>query len=211
MGKIISEPGYVNIVNTGYKSTNYWVISAGSSRMLVDLGWPGTMGMMRANLDRMDIKIDEIRYCMATHYHMDHAGLAQELKSAGVSLLVLDGQIPAIKHMNFWASRRFDFKKITLHDNTTISFGESRSRLEMIGLTGEILYTPGHTDDSVSLLLDDGSIFTGDLTQPQLAVDENRRKVLSSWLLLREHGAKMVYPGHGPVYPLKSISEKLHL
>ena len=69
----------ITIVNVGYRSTNYWVVSAGTSRFLVDLGWPGTMGRMRANLRRMDIPLDEIRYGLATHYHIDHAGLAQEL------------------------------------------------------------------------------------------------------------------------------------
>lgn len=29
----------VIIVNVGYRSTNYWVVSAGRSRLLVDLGW----------------------------------------------------------------------------------------------------------------------------------------------------------------------------
>ena len=68
------------IVNVGYRSTNYWVVSAGNSRLLVDLGWPGTMPAMRANLDRMGVPLDQIRYAVATHYHMDHAGLAQEFK-----------------------------------------------------------------------------------------------------------------------------------
>ena len=44
----------ITIVNVGYRSTNYWVVSAGRSRLLVDLGWPGTMGRMRAALKRMD-------------------------------------------------------------------------------------------------------------------------------------------------------------
>lgn len=86
----------VTIVNAGYRSTNYWVVSAGSSRLLVDMGWPGTMGTLRANLNRLDVPRREIRYSLATHYHLDHAGLAQELKQAGVPLLVLDVQVPAI-------------------------------------------------------------------------------------------------------------------
>jgi ribonuclease/clavin/mitogillin len=39
----MSKSAYVTIVNVGYRSTNYWVVSAGTSRLLVDLGWPGTM------------------------------------------------------------------------------------------------------------------------------------------------------------------------
>ncbi len=73
----------VTIVNVGYHSTNFWVVSAGTARLLVDLGWPGTMGTMRANLQRMGVPLGEIRYGLATHYHPDHAGLAEELKRAG--------------------------------------------------------------------------------------------------------------------------------
>ena len=78
--------------------------------------------------------------------------------------------------------------------------------LEKIGIPGQILHTPGHSDDSVSLLLDDGSVFTGDLTAPQYIGLENPDVVNASWRLLCDHGAKHVYPGHGPV---RDISEYL--
>ena len=38
------------------------------------------IGPMLANLKRKDIPLSEIRYGVATHYHIDHAGSAQELK-----------------------------------------------------------------------------------------------------------------------------------
>lgn len=188
------------ILNVGYRSTNYWVISAGSSRLLVDLGWPGTMGTMRANLERMGVPLSEIKYGLATHYHIDHAGLAQELKQAGVSLLVLEAQVTAIPLVKSWTKPADRFLDITTHDNVTISFSESRIVLSRMGIEGEILHTPGHSDDSVSLLLDDGSVFTGDLTPPALiGEDEAGAAAAASWRLLRERGAARVYPGHGPV------------
>jgi glyoxylase-like metal-dependent hydrolase (beta-lactamase superfamily II) len=70
---------------SGTARPNYWVVSAGTSRLLIDLGYPGTMGMMRANLRRCGVPLQEIQYGLATHYHIDHAGLAQELKQAGIS------------------------------------------------------------------------------------------------------------------------------
>ncbi|MBL8961068.1 MAG: MBL fold metallo-hydrolase, partial [Gemmatimonadetes bacterium] len=72
------------IVNVGYRSTNFWVVSAGTSRLLVDLGWPGMVQPLLANLARMDIPLQEIRYGLATHYHIDHAGAAQDLKQRGM-------------------------------------------------------------------------------------------------------------------------------
>ena len=196
----------VNVVNIGYRSTNYWVISAGTSRLLIDLGWPGSMGMMRANLERKDVPIEEIRYGLATHYHIDHAGVAQELKLAGVPLLVLDVQVSAIPLMKTWTKPQDHYLEITMDDNLVISCDESRALLESIGIAGEILHTPGHSDDSVSLLLDDGSVFTGDLTAPQYIGLENPEIVKRSWRLLRERGAKRVYPGHGPVRPMDDFS-----
>jgi len=187
------------IVNVGYRSTNYWVVSAGNSRLLVDIGWPGTMGTMRAGLDRMGVPLNELRYALATHYHIDHAGLAQEFKRAGIPLLVLETQIAAIPLMRRHVKPQDNYLEITLTDNATISFGESRALLAKIGIAGEILSTPGHSDDSVSLLLDDGSVFTGDLTPLALAVDEDKAAVATSWQLLRERGARRVYPGHGPI------------
>jgi len=187
----------LTIVNVGYRSTNYWVVGAGQSRLLVDIGWPGTMGQMRATLKRMDVPLGEIRYTVATHYHIDHAGLAQELKREGVSLLVLPVQVDAIPLMKRFTKPADRYVEITARDNVTISFEESRKLLNGIGIAGEILHTPGHSDDSVSLLLDDGSVFTGDLP-PEAGAWDNP-VALATWRMLREHGATRVYPAHGPI------------
>jgi glyoxylase-like metal-dependent hydrolase (beta-lactamase superfamily II) len=200
----MSEPAQITIVNIGYLSTNYWVVSAGSMRLLVDLGYPGTMGTLRARLNQMDIPLKEIRYALATHYHIDHAGLAQELKMAGVPLLVLETQKAAIPLMKQFTKPQDHYIDISLDGNVNISFPESRAVLERIGIPGEILPTPGHSDDSVSLLLDDGSVFTGDLTPLEHAWGEAGEVVKASWHLLKERGAKRIYPGHGPTRPLST-------
>jgi len=192
------EHSPITIVNVGYISTNYWVVSAGKSRLLVDLGWPGTLGSMRGRLKQMDIPLKEIHFALATHYHIDHAGLAQELKMEGVGLLVMETQVAAIPLMTQFTKPKDHYMDISLDGNVTIPFSESRTLLSNMGIPGDILLTPGHSDDSVSLLLDDGSAFTGDLTPLEAAFGEAGDLVKASWRLLRERGAKRVYPGHGP-------------
>ena len=119
----------VTIVNVGYRSTNYWVVSAGRSRLLVDIGWPGTLGAMKANLKRMDIPLREIRYAVATHYHIDHAGLAEELKREGVPLLVLEVQVDAIPEMKKWTKPADHYINITAEGNVVIACAQSRDLL----------------------------------------------------------------------------------
>lgn len=196
----------VTVVNVGYRSTNFWVVSVGTTRLLVDMGWPGTMGTMRANLQRAGVPLSEIRYGLATHYHPDHAGLAQELKIAGVPLLMMDVQVPLAPALAGLVKPTDSYVPVTMHDNVNVSCEESRSLLKQIGFSGEITHTPGHSDDSVSLLLDDGSVFTGDLTPPFLAADEDQATVVrSSWQRLKELGAARIYPGHGPIRPMGAL------
>ena len=187
------------IVNVGYLSTNYWVVSAGRSRLLVDLGYPGTMGTMRAMLKQMDIPLQEICFALATHYHIDHAGLAQELKQVCVRLIVLETQVNAIPLMKQFTKPRDHYVEISLEGNLIIPASESRAVLTQVGIQGEILPTPGHSDDSVSLLLNDGSVFTGDLTPLENAWGKPGELVKASWHLLMARGAKLVYPGHGGI------------
>jgi ribonuclease/clavin/mitogillin len=192
----------LTIVDVGYRSTHYWVISAGTTRLLVDIGWPGTLGSMKANLERMGIPMEEIHYALATHYHMDHAGLGEELKHLGVSLLVIDLQVDAIPIMKTWMKPEDKYVEITAEGNVVISCDDSRQLLDQIGIPGEIVHTPGHSDDSVSLLLDNGKVFTGDL--PAEAYCWDNPAALESWRRLRELGAQTIYPAHGPIRPIDS-------
>ena len=124
------------------------------------------MGTMRANLNRADIPLAEIQYGLATHYHIDHAGLAQELKDVGVPLLMIDVQVPFVHLMKRHIKNLDRFTEMSLEGNVIISVSDSRTLLHRVDSGGEILHTPGHSEDSVSLLLDDGRVFTGDLTDP---------------------------------------------
>lgn len=197
------------IVSVSFRSTNYYVISAGATRLMVDLGWPGMLGGLKAELQRKGIALGDLTHGFATHYHIDHAGLAQELKAAGMRLIVTPEQLLAVPLMKQWTKPQDRFVDIRLDDTltTVVPLIDSRAYLQSLGLAGQLVHTPGHSDDSVSLLLDDGSVFTGDLTPPMLATEEAAETVAQSWWTLRERGAKTVYPGHGPVRQMWGINE----
>src|ERR1044071_3212744 len=187
-----------SIGNVGYASTNYYVLGQSTTRLLVDVGWPGTLPMLRANLKRKDIPLEHIGFLLATHYHPDHAGLTQELKALGIKLLVMDVQEAAIPLLKTHMKPSNNYEDITLHDNLRVRLAESRRFLAGIGLDGEIVHSPGHSDDSVTRVLAEGAAFPGDLTARGRATEAARETVLRSWEAIRALGASQVYPGHGP-------------
>ena len=189
----------LSIVNVGYRSTNFWVLSVGTSRLLVDLGWMGMFAALEAELKRKDIPLNEITHGFATHFHGDHAGAAQDLKNQGMRLFVTPEQVPHIISMQQWMKPADNYTEIRIDDNVVVPITESRTYLKTLGFDGQFVHTPGHSDDSVSLLLDSSEVFTGDLTHPQFITEEEASVTLKSWATLRELGAKMVYAGHGPV------------
>lgn len=195
----------LSIVNVGYKSTNFWVVSAGRSRLLVDLGWYGMFGALEKELTRKDIPVNEITHGLATHYHLDHAGAAQDLKNRGMRLIVIEEQVPFIPLTKRHVKPGESFTDIRLDDNLVVSCAESRVLLRSLGIAGQIVHTPGHSDDSVSLLLDTGEVFTGDLTHPMFITDDEAAVTNRSWQTVRDLGAKMVYAGHGPVRPIVPV------
>lgn len=191
----------MNIVNVGYDSTNYYVLGPDPARLLVDVGMPGTLPKLLANLRRKDIPLQAIRYLLVSHYHPDHAGLAQELKARGVRLIVLDSQHPAVPLLKTYVKPDSRYVDITLDDNVNVTADGSRAFLRGLGIAGEIVSTPGHSDDSVTLVLDGGAAFTGDLPSPAFAQDATRAAVARSWDRLRALNVTRVYPGHGPARP----------
>lgn len=189
----------LNIVNVGYDSTNYYVIETAATKLLVDIGFPDTLPKLSHALKRTGIALTAIAYLLITHYHPDHAGLAQELKHQGVKLIVLEPQVAAIPQLKRHIKPQYHYQELTLDDNVTISLVQSRAFLRGIGIDGEVIATPGHSDDSVTLILDAGMAFVGDLPPPQMITDETLKR---SWDAIRAHQIHTVYPGHGPVYQL---------
>ena len=195
----------VSIVNVGYRSTNFWVVSTRASRLLIDLGWPGMFGALEAELRRKGVPLAEISHGFATHFHLDHAGAAQDLKNRGMQLIVTPEQVPFIGGMKRFVKQTAPFTDIRLTDNVVVAIADSRAFLANLGLSGEFVHTPGHSDDSVSVLLDSGDVFTGDLTHPAFITEAEADVTNASWRSLRARGATTVYAGHGPVRPFPEL------
>jgi len=191
----------LNIVNVGYDSTNYYVIETAKAKLLIDIGWPGTLPKLLHRLKRIGMSLSDITHLLITHYHPDHAGLAQELKQKGVKLIVLENQVAAIPELKQYIKPEYNYLDIAPNDNIHVHTTESRLFLRSLGIDGEIIITPGHSDDSITLILDTGIAFTGDLPPVSIA-KYLPPPIQRCWEQIRAHNVHVAYPGHGPVQQL---------
>jgi endoribonuclease LACTB2 len=189
----------MNILNVGYESTNYYVLTDRRPILLIDVGWSNTLPKLQHHCKRYNIALTDIPYLLITHYHPDHAGLAEELKQLGMHLILMETQVDAVPLLKTYMKPEHEYIEIDVSDTIRLSLQASRAFLAGIGIAGEIIGTPGHSDDSVTLILDEGAAFTGDLPHPMMAADDT---TLASWAKIRALNAKQIYPGHGPVRPM---------
>jgi glyoxylase-like metal-dependent hydrolase (beta-lactamase superfamily II) len=86
------------------------------------------------------------------------------------------------------------------------------------GIPGKVVYTPGHTAGSISVILDSGDAFIGCLAQNKLplrlspglpVLADNIEKVKESWRSILDLGVKTVYPGHGKPFSADIIRKAL--
>ncbi|MDF2944058.1 MAG: Zn-dependent hydrolase, glyoxylase [Herbinix sp.] len=194
----------MNIINLSYKSTNCYLIAVDNGWLMVDAGWPDTFSQLLQLLNQNDISVNEINYLIVTHFHPDHAGLTQNLKDLGTNLVLHEVQVPYINKLNLMYKKnpKANFKDIMTNNNIVLTDADNRSFLKSIGINGELITTPGHSDDSVSLIIDDCCAFTGDLPALSLAEAYDDFVIDDSWDMIQRHPVKKIYPGHGEPYEI---------
>ncbi|MHB8127537.1 MAG: MBL fold metallo-hydrolase [Mobilitalea sp.] len=195
----------MNIINLSYKSTNCYLIPAGDGWLMIDAGWPDTFSPLLQLLNQNNVSVNKINYLIVTHFHPDHAGLTQNLKDLGTSLILHEYQVPYLNKLNLFYKKnaKANFKDIVAGNNIILIDGDSRSFLSSIGINGELISTPGHSDDSVSLVIDDCCAFTGDLPALSLIEAYDDMVIDDSWEMIQKHHVKTIYPGHGAAYEIR--------
>ena len=181
-----------------YGVTNCYAICGSRGGVLFDTDWAGTYFKFCRAMKNAGIALNAISCLLISHYHPDHMGIAQEIAEAGVPLLVMEVEKEYVHAADpvFAKEKSSLFHPIRDTDVLTASCRQSRRLLSDMGIDGEVIYTPGHSGDSVSLVLDCGAAFVGDLC-PLFTVPAYRDGILEkSWNELLSHGVTRIYYGH---------------
>jgi glyoxylase-like metal-dependent hydrolase (beta-lactamase superfamily II) len=189
--------------------------------IVVDSGTPKQGKIFLRWLRELSINPQDVSLLLLTHGHTDHAGSASEFKGLTGCKIAINHrekewvekalkQVPPA--INLWGDVCVVLFKIVVpfinFPGTTvdITLEDDDFSLESFGINGRIIHTPGHTSGSMSILLDTGDAFVGDLAvnglplrigpgMPQ--VGDSADTIKESWHLLMSSGARQIYPAHG--------------
>ena len=148
-----------------YGTTNTYLIKGEKGAILFDTGWAGTLAAFCHAMGEKGEKVQDINFILISHFHPDHMGIVQEIADMSPVICVADIQKDYIHSSDQIFARDKKAGFIPVRDETIRCFTikESRAFLKKLGIEGEVLSTPGHSDDSISLMLDSGELFVGDL------------------------------------------------
>ncbi len=193
----------------------------GEKYILIDMGVPKSFEKIKRYITDNGINAKDISLVIITHNHLDHTGSISKVKElTGAPVLIhkaedmylSKGETTPVESRSLFAKLLMKIMKepeiepfyadIIVKDNDIFD-------LEPYGAQGKIIHTPGHTDGSISVLLDSGNAVVGDLfsakktkqgtkaNYPFIYRDINVVKV-SIWKLINQ-GGKHFYNAHGVV------------
>lgn len=188
------------MIRLKYGNTNTFYIPGHSGGLLVDTDYAGTLHTFYRAIKQNGIGIRDIVYVLATHYHPDHMGLIGDLISQGLKLLLPDVQRSAVHFSDaIFVRDKLPFTPVNEAQAVVFPCKESRSILSRLGIAGEIISTPSHSEDSISLLLDDGDCFVGDLEPYEyLAAYEENLPLRNDWAHVLAFHPKRIFYAHAP-------------
>ena len=188
------------MIRLKYGNTNTYIIPGKTGALLVDTDYAGTLPAFFKALKQNGIKMNDIEFVLATHYHPDHMGLIGELMKNGVKLLVIDVQKQFVHYSDSIFGRdKLPYTPIDETKATVISCEESRSFLRGMEIAGEIIHTPSHSSDSISLILDDGNCIVGDM-DPCEYIDayEENAMLERDWEHILSFDPQRIFYAHRP-------------
>lgn len=201
--QFVEEKGAAEMVTKlKYGNTNTYFIRGSKGSILIDTDYAGTLPMFYKEIKKNSISLKDITYILATHYHPDHMGLIGELVSMGVKFLVMDTQVPNLHFSDeiFSRDKTLSFLPSVPEDNAeVIACKDSRAFLAALGIDGEIVSIPSHSEDSITLVLDSGDCFVGDLEPMEFMDGYDENKALQSdWEKVMSFSPRVIHYGHAP-------------
>lgn len=180
------------------KMSNTYLISNGKELIIID---PSIECRTIKQIINKYYENQKVAAILLTHGHYDHfTTLKEMIKEFNVPLYISKNDYSKINDLNLSCASLFGIRKIDEFNDETIFLTEGKMQISTFNL--KIIFTPGHTNGSVSIIIED-SIFTGDTlfldgvgrTDLPTGSEKLLHTSLHKLMSLKEN--YQVYPGHG--------------
>ncbi len=205
-------------------AANVHVVPTERGILVVDAGMPHSTFRILGKIRALGYKPQDVRLILLTHGHIDHAGGALALRratGAPVAMHRLDAPLVTTPELKIPPART---RAIDAIGKALTAVGwvvplptfspdlcvEDSQSLREFGMDARIVHTPGHTDGSISVLFDDGTMFVGDAILNLVRVSfplwwANADAAHASACKIRSLEPRRCYSGHGRAFGLEEL------
>ncbi|HOY38908.1 MAG TPA: MBL fold metallo-hydrolase [Bacteroidales bacterium] len=207
---------------------NCYLICSNDGAVLIDAGSHHKLQAFDKVLAQNGLTWDTIKYIIITHTHYDHvANLAEIKKRSGAKVIIHknessfieSGITPLPEGMTFTGKIGICYTRHLGKHNVKVCPAAAEISVEdnytIPGFGYRIIYNPGHSSGSISLILNDNICFCGDAAFAVLGnnlmpiTGECKTGIVESWIKLLDTGCTIFYPGHGKPFTFKELQKSL--
>lgn len=188
---------------------NSYIIKTDQGLIMIDCGCGNTMDQIFENMRYWDLLPDDIRVCLLTHPHYDHAGGGHILKDKGVKFIAIQETAEAVASGDERCCGYLYHKTFTpFAVDQTVSDEET---ISVLGVEFTIIHLPGHSMGCTAYsLIWKGKhiVFSGDVIGTLLggdfgwsgSIDFDKTIYTRSLRKFAKLDMDIMLPGHGLIY-----------
>jgi len=242
-GQSTNETLPESVISIQLDESTVYLIPMDNGYLLFDTGYPWDFATFTSSIGNHGISISAIRYIFISHAHDDHAGFLNQIVQANpeVQVIAHDRTATLLAQgennkknggglFNRWVYLAFRVKQLVkprwtltyppyeMRDTDIVLSHNEVDLSEALGIPATVIYTPGHTSDSFSLLYQGTHLFCGDFASTSFnwiggqyltVFNENIEELYASWSRIISRDVPVTVPSHGRPFPTKVLAEHI--
>ncbi|PVD51411.1 hypothetical protein DC498_14830 [Terrimonas sp.] len=188
---------------------NSYIVKTVEGLIMFDCGCGDTLNQIFRNMQYWGLSPKDIKYCLLTHPHYDHAGGAHLLKQKGIPLIAIGETADAVASGDERCCGYLYHKTFTpVTVDQIVKDGES---INLSGIEIEVMHLPGHSMGCTAFLfMHEGKkiVISGDVIGTLLSgdfgwggsIDFDKKIYTESLRKFAKVDTDIMLPGHGMSY-----------